>query len=84
MKPHPKFRLSYVSTLVAALAAVPFVPMPANAAAPFAKAPAPAFYRVMVGDFEVTVLSDGTIDLPVDQLLKESAAQVDKSLAKSS
>ena len=30
---------------------------------------APGFYRMMVGDFEVTALSDGTVALPVDKLL---------------
>jgi glyoxylase-like metal-dependent hydrolase (beta-lactamase superfamily II) len=39
------------------------------AAAPQLKGQAPGFYRMMLGDFEVTVVSDGTMDLPVDQLL---------------
>jgi glyoxylase-like metal-dependent hydrolase (beta-lactamase superfamily II) len=33
------------------------------------KTQAPAFYRVMVGDFEVTALSDGTVKLPMIKLL---------------
>ena len=38
----------------------------------------------MVGDFEVTALSDGTVALPVDQLLtRTTPAQVKKTLAKS-
>ncbi|MGE0498272.1 MAG: MBL fold metallo-hydrolase, partial [Ramlibacter sp.] len=41
----------------------------AQAAAPMAKTSAPGFYRVMLGDFEVTALSDGTVALPVDKLL---------------
>ncbi|MBV8469613.1 MAG: MBL fold metallo-hydrolase [Burkholderiaceae bacterium] len=41
----------------------------AHAAAPQVKTTAPGFYRAMLGDFEVTALSDGTVALPVDQLL---------------
>lgn len=43
----------------------------AEAAAPQVKAQAPGFYRMMLGDFEITALNDGTVDLPVDKLLKE-------------
>lgn len=42
---------------------------PAWADAPMVKRSAPGFYRVMLGDFEVTALSDGTVSLPVEQLL---------------
>ncbi len=45
------------------------VASPALAAAPMAKTSAPGFYRVMLGDFEVTALSDGTVPLPVEKLL---------------
>jgi glyoxylase-like metal-dependent hydrolase (beta-lactamase superfamily II) len=41
----------------------------AHAAAPQIKTQAPGYYRVMLGDFEVTALSDGTVALPVDTLL---------------
>jgi glyoxylase-like metal-dependent hydrolase (beta-lactamase superfamily II) len=41
----------------------------AQAAAPMAKGQAPGFYQMMLGDFEVTALSDGTADLPVGKLL---------------
>jgi glyoxylase-like metal-dependent hydrolase (beta-lactamase superfamily II) len=41
----------------------------ALAAAPMAKGQAPGFYQMMLGDFEVTALSDGTADLPVGKLL---------------
>jgi glyoxylase-like metal-dependent hydrolase (beta-lactamase superfamily II) len=43
--------------------------VPAMASAPLAKAAAPGYYRVMLGDFEVTALSDGVVALPVDKLL---------------
>lgn len=39
------------------------------AAAPLAEKQAPGYYRTMVGDFEITALSDGTVKLPVDDLL---------------
>ena len=44
----------------------------AQAAAPQVKSQAPGYYRMMLGDFEVTALNDGTVDLPMDKLLKES------------
>ena len=71
--------------LAASCAATAFwSPTAANAAAPLAKEPAPGFYRVMVGDFQVTALSDGTVALPVDQILTRTApAQVKKILARS-
>ena len=40
-----------------------------HAAAPMVKTQAPGYYRMMLGDFEVTALSDGTVALPVDKLL---------------
>jgi glyoxylase-like metal-dependent hydrolase (beta-lactamase superfamily II) len=59
-------------------------PPAAHAAAPLAKEQAPGFYRLMVGDFQVTALSDGTVALPVDQLLtRTTPAQVKKMLARS-
>ena len=52
-----------------------------HAAAPQVKTQAPGSYRVMLGDFEVTALSDGTLALPVDKLLtRTSPAQVGKAL----
>jgi glyoxylase-like metal-dependent hydrolase (beta-lactamase superfamily II) len=48
------------------------------------KTQAPGYYRMMLGSYEVTALSDGTVKLPVDQLLKTSPARVKETLAKSS
>jgi len=56
--------------------------MPAQAAAPMAKFSAPGFFRTTLGDFEVTALSDGTVDLPVDQLLQEDPAKTRQALNK--
>ena len=55
---------------------------PASAAAPMVKT-SPGYYRVMLGDFEVTALSDGTVQLPMDKLLVGvSPADFDKALKK--
>jgi len=52
----------------------------AHAAAPQVKTQAPGWYRLMVGGFEVTSLSDGTVALPVDQLLHAPAGLVAEDL----
>ena len=41
----------------------------AFAGAPMVRTQAPGYYRLMLGDFEVTALNDGTIDFPMDKLL---------------
>ena len=70
--------LSAVATI--ALLATTF----ANAASPMAKTPAPGYYRMMLGDFEIMALSDGTVNLPVKDLLTNTTpAAVDKALARS-
>ncbi len=54
---------------------------PVRAEAPMVKASAPGYHRMMLGDFEVTALSDGTVDLPVDQLLTNTQpGRVDQAL----
>jgi glyoxylase-like metal-dependent hydrolase (beta-lactamase superfamily II) len=68
---------------LAALAAALFA-APAFAAAPMVKTPPPGYFRMMLGDFEITAISDGTVDLPVDKLLQgEKPAAIDKALARS-
>ena len=74
--------------VVAALAATTAIAMfgssAAEAAAPMVKTSAPGYYRMMLGDFEVTALSDGTVNLPVRDLLTNiKPAAIDKALAKS-
>ena len=66
---------------VAASLAAALIATPVLAAAPMAKTPAPGYFRVMLGDFEITPISDGTVDLPVDQLLNEKADKVKATLA---
>ena len=53
------------------------------AAAPMVKTQAPGYYRMMLGDFEVTALSDGTVKLPMKDLLNAPAAKIDAALKKS-
>jgi glyoxylase-like metal-dependent hydrolase (beta-lactamase superfamily II) len=59
-------------TLAAALLAAGFASS-AFAAAPMVKGQAPGYYRMMLGDFEVTALSDGTVALPMTKLLSNPA-----------
>jgi glyoxylase-like metal-dependent hydrolase (beta-lactamase superfamily II) len=63
------------------LAALAFA-APAFAAAPLAGTNAPGFHRIMLGDFEITALSDGTVDLPIDKLLNQPADATTKALAR--
>jgi len=65
-----------------AMAAAGFAVPAAQAAAPMVKTPAPGFYRVMVGDFEVTPISDGTFDLPMDQYMREKPEVTRAAIAK--
>ncbi len=73
--------------LIAALAAAAFTTLPlqvTQAAAPLAKSQAPGWYRMKVGAFEVTALSDGTVALPVDKLLTgNQPAVINRLLARS-
>ncbi len=79
-------RLFHVTALTAAIAlgsaALVVAPTAASAASPLQRTQAPGFYRTMLGDFEITALSDGTVDLDVAKLLAEPAAKTDAALAK--
>jgi glyoxylase-like metal-dependent hydrolase (beta-lactamase superfamily II) len=58
-------------TLLGGLAATLIVQSPAaHAGAPQLKTQAPGYHRMLLGDFEITALSDGTVRLPMDQLLQ--------------
>ena len=51
--------------------------------APMQKTQAPGYYRMMLGDFEVTALSDGTFSFNVKDLLTGiTPAQLDDALAR--
>lgn len=66
--------------LAISLACVAIPVPPASAATPMIKVQAPGFYRIMLGNFEVTALSDGTDELPVDSLLSEPATRTEAVL----
>ena len=73
--------LSLRSTTMGVLTAatLAFAPF-AHAEAPLAKGQAPGWYRMSLGKFEVTALSDGTVALPVDKLLSNVKPDVVNSL----
>lgn len=62
-------RLGASLLLAAVVASGILTAHPASAAAPMVKTSAPGYYRMMLGDFEITALSDGTVNLPMDKLL---------------
>jgi glyoxylase-like metal-dependent hydrolase (beta-lactamase superfamily II) len=76
------FRLTALGAALAFGAALVAAPTAASAAAPQVRTQAPGFYRAMLGDFEITALSDGTIDLDVAKLLAEPAPKTDAALSK--
>jgi len=66
--PHVAHALTALTVRIAALALLAVATL-AQAGAPQVKGQAPGWYRMPLGAFEITALSDGTVDLPVDQLL---------------
>jgi glyoxylase-like metal-dependent hydrolase (beta-lactamase superfamily II) len=68
--------------ILAASLAASLIATPALAAAPMAKTPAPGYFRMMLGDFEITPVSDGTVDLPMNTLLSQKKETTDAELAK--
>ncbi len=79
MSLHQKLRCA-----AAGLAAVLLFASAAEAAAPQQKTQAPGYYRMMLGDIEVTALSDGIFPMEVGKLLTNiTPQQLDAALAKS-
>ena len=83
-------RLSHalrIPALIAAIApgaiGVTLTPTSAVAASPMVKTQAPGFYRIMLGEFEVTVINDGTTLLDVDKPLAEPPAKTEAALKRS-
>jgi glyoxylase-like metal-dependent hydrolase (beta-lactamase superfamily II) len=70
------------SALATATLALGTFSLTAHAAAPLSKIATPGFARIMVGDVEVTPLSDGTADLPMVDLLKNDKAKTQAALDK--
>lgn len=77
-------RLSTLAVAFGAFTACTALPNTAGAGAPVIKVRQnPGYYRVMVGDFEVTALSDGTLQFDTDKWLTNTTpATVKKALAK--
>jgi len=68
---------------LAAILGIAAVVTSANAAAPMVTTAQPGHYRMMLGEFEVTALSDGTVTLPFTELLTNTtAARVRAALAR--
>lgn len=68
--------------LAAALLGLASTAATSFAAGPMVKTQAPGYYRMMLGDFEVAAISDGTIKLPIRDPLGTPAAQIDAALKK--
>lgn len=74
----------WLRTGIAAIAGSLFLLGVAHAGAPMVKTQAPGYYRLMLGDFEVTALFDGAINLePTKLLTNTTPAQVTKLLGRS-
>lgn len=77
-----RFLATLKVTAVSLMASLAFVTA-AQAEAPMVKYQAPGYYRMMLGNFEVTALSDGTVPLPVEKLLLNTTPEkVEKALDK--
>ena len=72
MRRHEYFMLAWAGVLLGVLLLV-FESVATFAMAPRAEAPAPAFYRQMLGAFEVTVLWDGTTARQFDLIMSKPA-----------
>jgi glyoxylase-like metal-dependent hydrolase (beta-lactamase superfamily II) len=80
-------KTSWIRNGLAALVGSLVLATAAQAGAPQLKTQAPGFYRMMLGDIEVTALLDGTLDLQPKQLLtnttqKEVGKLLDRSFQK--
>ncbi|MGC1386965.1 MAG: MBL fold metallo-hydrolase [Steroidobacteraceae bacterium] len=68
----------------AALAAVLLASAAAQASAPLQKTQAPGYYRMMLGDFEITALSDGNFPMEVGKFLTHiTPQQLESALGRS-
>ena len=74
-------RLSLPSLSTAALVACGLA-FAADAKAPLVKTQAPGYFRFSVGAFEVTAISDGTVQLPMAKLLKDKPGKTAATLKK--
>jgi glyoxylase-like metal-dependent hydrolase (beta-lactamase superfamily II) len=75
--------LSQIVLVSAMLAAgVLTLPAPVSAAAPQVRTQAPGFYRMMLGDFEITALLDGTHPFPDAEVLTKAEPGADAKRSK--
>jgi glyoxylase-like metal-dependent hydrolase (beta-lactamase superfamily II) len=71
-----KLNKSLLLPLLAACALLAAVA--SQAAAPMVKTQAPGYYRTMLGDFEITALSDGSHPFPIDTVMTHIEAKLIK------
>lgn len=75
-KPIAVGRKNLAAIALAISSALPFTSLltttTVHAAAPQVRTQAPGYYRMMLGDFEITAISDGTVTIPLDKLLKHT------------
>jgi glyoxylase-like metal-dependent hydrolase (beta-lactamase superfamily II) len=76
-------KIALAASFASATALAVFSSSVVMASAPLAKTPAPGYFRLMLGTFEVTAVSDGTVDLPVEKLLAEPEEKTNLALSKS-
>jgi glyoxylase-like metal-dependent hydrolase (beta-lactamase superfamily II) len=69
-------------SLLVTLASTFMIAAPASAAAPQVQTQAPGFYRMMLGDFEITALLDGTHPFPDVAVLTKPAPGADVGQSK--
>lgn len=77
-------RATFLKSSIATIAgtALSLTSVPGLAKAPQVKRQVSGFYRMMLGDFEITALSDGTFTLPMDTLFTNTTpAAVRRALA---
>lgn len=82
MQCNPTHLLRHLLTL-AAIAQLAFVPLaPAWADAPLARTQVPGYYRTQLGQFEITALYDGNIDLDAKLLKNIDESDLQRMLAR--
>jgi hypothetical protein len=69
MTPEMNAPRAYGLLMSAIVASLLIQPSPASAAAPQVRKQAPGFYRMVLGDFEITALLDGTHPFPAAEVL---------------
>lgn len=71
-----------LSALAFAVSASLLPVAPVFAEAPAVKTQVPGYYRLNIGDYEVTALYDGYVDLDAKILLNASQAEIQRLLAR--